>query len=79
MKSEKELFGLAQMYVTLEDEYKKASEYNVYDLDEIKSSLENIRNTLFQKGYDIDKFIYYQELYRTMTIGEYFKFIKTLE
>lgn len=79
MKSEKELFGLAQMYVTLEDEYKKASEYNVYDLDEIKSSLENVRDTLFQKGYDIDKFIYYQELYRTMTIGEYFKFIKTLE
>ena len=79
MKSEKELFGLAQMYVTLEDEYKKASEYNVYDLDEIKSSLENVRDTLFQKGYDVDKFVYYQQLYKTMTIGEYFEFIKTLE
>ena len=79
MKSDKELFGLAQMYVTLEDEYKKATEYNLYELDEIKEGLENVRDTLFQKGYDIDKFIYYQELYRTMTIGEYFKFIKTLE
>ena len=78
MKSEKELFGLAQMYVGLEDEYKKASEYNLHELDEIKKGLENIRDTLFQKGYDIDKFLHYQHLYRTMTIGEYVKFIRTL-
>ena len=79
MNSEKELFGLAQMYVTLEDEYNKASEYNLYELDEIKEGLENVRDTLFQKGYDIDKFIYYQQLYRTMSIKEYFEFVKTLE
>ena len=79
MKSDKELFGLAQIYVGLEKEYEKASEYNLYELDEIKKGLENIRDTLFQKGYDIDKFIHYQELYKTMTIGEYIKFIKTLE
>lgn len=79
MKSDKELFGLAQMYVTLQKEYEKASEYNLYDLDEIKQGLENIRDTLFQKGYDIDKFLRYQEMYREMTIGEYAKFIKTLE
>ena len=79
MKSDKELFGLAQMYVMLEDEYKKAMEYSLYDLDEIKQGLDNIRDTLFQKGYDIDKFINYQEMYRKMTIGEYVKFIKTLE
>lgn len=79
MKSEKELFGLAQMYVTLENEYEKATEYNLHELDEIKKGLENIRDTLFQKGYDIDKFIHYQQLYRDMTIGEYFKFVKTLE
>lgn len=79
MKSDKELFGLAQMYVTLQKEYEKASEYNLYDLDEIKQGLENIRDTLFQKGYDIDKFIHYQEMYLTMSVGEYAKFIKTLE
>ena len=79
MKGEKELFGLAQMYVGLEEEYKKASEYNLYELDEIKKGLENIRNTLFQKGYDIDKFIHYQEMYRKMSIKEYIDFIKTLE
>ena len=78
MKSDKELFGLAQMYVGLEKEYEKASEYNLHELDEIKKGLENIRNTLFEKGYDVDKFIHYQELYRTMTIKEYIEFIKTL-
>lgn len=79
MKSDKELFGLAQMYVTLEDEFRKMSEYDLSDLGEIKQGLENIRDTLFQKGYDIDKFLHYQEKYRTMTVGEYAKFIKTLE
>lgn len=79
MKSEKELFGLAQMYVTLEDEFRKISEYDLSNLHEIKQGLENIRNTLFQKGYDIDKFIHYQHLYRTMTMKEYFEFVKTLE
>jgi hypothetical protein len=79
MANEKELFGLAQMYVGLEKEYEKASEYNLHELSEIKKGLENIRDTLFQKGYDIDKFIHYQELYKTMTIGEYVEFIKTLK
>ena len=79
MKSEKELFGLAQMYVGLEREYEKASEYDLYELDEIKKALENVRSTLFQKGYDIDKFIHYQHLYKTMSIGEYIEFVKTLE
>ena len=78
MKSDKELFGLAQMYVTLENEYRKASEYGLDELGEIKEGLENIRDTLFQKGYDIDKFIHYQHLYRTMTIKEYMEFIRTL-
>lgn len=79
MKNEKELFGLAQMYVTLEEEYKKAEEYNLYELDEVKQGLENIRDVLFKKGYNIDKFIYYQQLYRTMNMKEYFEFVKTLE
>lgn len=79
MKSEKELFGLAQMYVTLEYEYQKASEYDLHELGEIKKGLENIRDTLFQKGYDIDKFIYYQDLYKTLSVKEYVDFIKNLE
>ena len=76
MKSEKELFKLAQMYVGLEEQFKRASEY---EIDEIKSELANIRNILLKKGYDVNEFIYYQELYKTMTIKEYAEFIKTLE
>lgn len=79
VKSDKELFGLAQVYVGLEKEYEKASEYNLYELDEIKKALENIRDTLFQKGYDIDKFLHYQEMYKKMSVKEYVDFIKNLE
>lgn len=77
MRSEKELFKLAQMYVGLEEQFNRASAE--FELDEIKSELENIRNILLKKGYDVNEFIYYQELYKTMTIEEYSKFIKTLE
>ena len=79
MKSDKELFGLAQMYVGLEREYKKMSEHDLHELGEIKKALDNIRDTLFQKGYDIDKFLHYQHLYQTMTVGEYAEFIKNLK
>jgi hypothetical protein len=79
MKSDKELFGLASMYVGLEREYEKATEYNLHELGEIKKALENIRDTLFQKGYDIDKFLHYQELYKTLSVKEYVDFIKALE
>ena len=76
MKSDKELFGLARLYVSLNGEFEKAPDY---ERDEIKKGLEDIRNTLLTKGYDVDKFVYFQQLYKTMTIGEYFEFIKTLK
>ena len=76
MKSDKELFKLARLYVGLNDEFQKAPDY---ERDEIKEGLEDIRNTLLTKGYDVDKFVYFQQLYKTMTIGEYFEFVKTLE
>ena len=76
--SDKELFRLAQIYVGLEREYEKMSEYDSYELEEIKNGLEDIRNTIFQRGYNIDKFIHYQQLYQTMTVSEYMEFIKTL-
>lgn len=78
VRSRKELFKLAQMYVGLEEQFNRASGYE-YEIDEIKNELENIRNILLKKGYDVNEFIYYQELYKTMTIEEYSKFIKTLE
>ena len=77
MKSEKELFELAKMYVMLSDELDK--ELSSFEFEEVKENMEGIRNTLLKKGYDVNKFMHYQKLYREMSIGEYFEFVKTLE
>lgn len=77
MTSEKELFDLAKQYVMLSDELQKEKLLE-YESDEIKESLEKIRNTVLNKGYDINKFVEYQEMYKSMTIEGYYKFIKTL-
>ena len=76
MTSEKELFDLAKHYVMLSEEFKK--ELPEYELDEIKKELEGIRDILFQKKYDVDKFVHYQQMYKKMSITEYYEFIKTL-
>ena len=75
--SDKELFDLAKQYVMLDNELRKDG-LPEYELDEIKDGLEDIRNIILNKEYNIDKFVEYQELYREMTIAEYFEFIKTL-
>lgn len=77
MNNEKELFNLAKMYVMLSEEFKK--ELPEYELEEVKEELEKIRNALLEKNYDVDKFVEFQQLYKNMSIQEYYKFIKTLE
>ena len=77
MPSEKELFNLAKMYVTLDRELQRP--VPEHETEEIKESMEGIRNILLEKKYDVDKFVHYQQLYKEMTIGEYFEFVKTLE
>lgn len=74
MKSDKELFKLARHYVMLIDSFEKAM---IYD-EEFAEGMEKIRNEVLEKGYDIDKFVEYQNLYRKMTVEEYYEFIKTL-
>lgn len=76
MKSDKELFELAKHYVMFVDEYEKTM--LDYELEELKEEMDKIRNTVLEKGYNIDKFVEYQNLYREMSMGEYFEFIKTL-
>lgn len=76
MKSDKELFELAKMYVMLSDEFEK--ELPEYELEEVKDELEKIRDVLFQKSYDVDKFVEYQYLYKNMSVQDYYDFIKTL-
>lgn len=77
MRSEKELFKLAQLYVGLEEQFNRTS--SEFELDEIKYELAKIRDMLLKKGYDVDEFVHYQQLYKTMTVREYAEFIKTLE
>lgn len=74
MNSDKDLFNLAKDYVMLIDLYAKDRLYQ----EEFKEEMEKIRNTVLKKGYNIDKFVEYQELYRNMSIAEYYEFVKTL-
>lgn len=75
MKSDKELFKLARDYIMLFDLYEKAR----VDEEEFEEHMNKIRNTVLEKGYSVDKFVEYQTIYKEMTIGEYFEFIKTLD
>ena len=77
MRSEKELFKLAQMYVGLEEQFNRTT--SEFELDEIKYELAKIRDVLLKKRYDVDEFVEYQKLYKTMTVGEYAEFIKNLK
>lgn len=75
MNRDKELFQLAKDYVMLFDLYEKAR----LDDGEFAEQMNEIRNKVLKGGYNIDKFVWYQELYREMTIAEYYEFLKTLD
>lgn len=79
MKSDKELFNLAKQYVMLSSELQRHGLLPEHELDEIKYGLEEIRNTILSKGYSIDRFVEYQNMYKEMSLEDYFEFIKTLE
>lgn len=75
MKSDRELFKLAKNYVMLIDLYERDRVNN----EEFAEHMEEIRNEVLEKGYNIDKFVEYQDLYRKLTVTEYYEFIKTLD
>ena len=77
MRSEKELFTLAKDMVFIEDRLR--DNYNEWEREELTEEAAKIRNILLKKNYDVNMFLHYQELYKTMTIAEYYEFIKTLE
>jgi hypothetical protein len=79
MKSERELFDLAKMYVMLEMDFEKDFVAGLEIDEELKYEMEQIRNILLEKKYDVDKFLEYKALYKKMTVGEYLEFIKTLK
>ena len=77
MRNDKELFDLAKSYVHLEDQFQTTA--IEFELEEAKEEMQEIRNTLLKKRYDVDKFVYYKNLYKEMSVGEYLEFIKTLK
>lgn len=74
MKSERDLFNLAKNYVMVFDLYARARVNN----EEFSEEMDKIRNEVLEKGYDIDKFVEYQNLYRELSVKDYYEFIKTL-
>lgn len=77
MKSEKELFKLATDMSFIEDKLQE----NIDDFtrEELMEEAKRIRDILFKKNYDVSMFLYYKDLYKTLSVAEYFEFIKTLE
>lgn len=79
MKGDKELFDLAKQYVMLDAELQKYELPPEHELEEIKNGLEEIRNIILAKGYNVNKFMEFQNLYRKMSIKDYYEYIKTLK
>lgn len=75
MKGDRELFNLAKNYVMVFDLYERARLNN----EEFVEEMDKIRNEVLEKGYNIDKFVEYQDLYRKLSIKDYYEFIKTLD
>lgn len=77
MKSERELFKLAQNMVHIESKL----EENISEFlrEELIAEAAEIRRVLFRKGYDANQFLDYKELYKSLSVEDYYRFIKTLE
>jgi len=75
MGNNRDLFNLAKNYVMVFDLYARARVNN----EEFAEEMDKIRNEVLQKGYNIDKFVEYQDLYRKLSVAEYYEFIKTLD
>ena len=77
MRSEKELFNLATDMSFIED--KLQENIDEFTREELIEEAGKIRNILFKKNYDVNMFLYYKDLYKTLSVAEYYEFIKTLE
>lgn len=76
MRSEKELFRLAKDMVFIEDKLQEGC--NGMVREELTEEAARIRRILLEKNYDVNTFLHYKDLYKTMTIDEYYEFIKLL-
>lgn len=76
MRSEKELFKLAKDMAFIEDKLQEGC--NEMVREELAEEASKIGKILLEKNYDVNTFIYYKDLYKTMTIEEYYEFFKIL-
>lgn len=77
MRSEKELFKLAADMSFIEDKLRE--NIDEFTREELIKEGNKIRNILLKKNYDVNMFLYYKGLYKTLSVAEYYEFIKTLE
>lgn len=77
MRSEKELFRLAKDMAFIEDKLQEGC--NSMVREELTEEAARIRKILLEKNYDVNTFLHYKDLYKTMTIEEYYEFIKILK
>lgn len=77
MRSEKELFRLAKDMVFIEDKLQEGCNSMVWE--ELTEEAARIRRILLEKNYDLNTFLHYKDLYKTMTVHEYYDFIKILK
>jgi hypothetical protein len=77
MRSEKELFRLAKDMVFIEDKLQEGC--NSMVREELTEEAARIRRILLEKNYDLNTFLHYKDLYKTMTVHEYYDFIKILK
>lgn len=76
MRSDRELFRLAKDMVFIEERLSKT--YDEFTKEELLQEADKIRNILLEKHYDMDTFLQFQEMYKSMSIAEYYEFIDTL-
>lgn len=77
MKSELALFKLAKDMAFIEDKLRDC--YDEMVREELNEEAARIRKILLDCHYDVNTFLHYKELYKTMTIDEYFEVIKILK
>lgn len=78
MRSERELFKLATDMSFINDKLQD-ERTNDFDREELIEEANKIRDVLFKKNYDVNTFLHYQEIYKKMSVKEYYEFLDTLD
>lgn len=78
LKSERELFKLATDMSFINDKLQD-EKTDDFVREELIEEANKIRDILFKKNYDVNTFLYYQKIYKKMSVKEYYEFLDTLD